>query len=387
MSQVEPGSVSSSRLRILLVIKCLGFGGAERLLVDMVARGDTHSFEYEVAYVLAAEHALVPDIIATGTPVHGLEGRGNGDLRWMGHLRRLMVDGQFDVVHFHLPYTAALGRLVVASLPAARRPAVVYTEHSLWNKMAVLIKGLNRATIGRDQALVVVSEAAHDALPHHLKERARVIVHGVDLSRSDALIADREAVRAEVRAELGVDSGELLALAVANLRPEKGYDVLLDAARLVADRGLPLRFAAVGRGPLEVELGERSRELGLEDRLQFLGQRHDVLRLLTAADLFVLASRQEGMPVSLMEATSIGAAIVATSVGGVPQVITDGVDGLVVPPGDPPALADAIERLVGDPDLRSELGRAAKLRSTMFDVTSACRQVEGIYRDVAGARR
>ena len=315
MSQVEPGSATSSRLRILLVIKCLGFGGAERLLVDMVARGDPHSFEYEVAYVLAAEHALVPDIVSTGTPVHGLDGRGNGDLRWMSRLRRLIVDGRFDVVHFHLPYTAALGRLVVATLPSSRRPAVVYTEHSLWNKMAVLIKGLNRATIGRDQALVVVSDAAHDALPHRLKQRARVIVHGVDLSRSDALIADREAIRAEVRAELGVKEGELLALTVANLRPEKGYDVLLDAARLVADRGLPLRFAAVGRGPLEEELRERSRQLGLESRLQFLGQRHDVLRLLTAADLFVLASRQEGLPVSLMEATSIGVAIVAT-VGG-----------------------------------------------------------------------
>ncbi len=387
MSQVEPGSAPSSKLRILLVIKCLGFGGAERLLVDTVARGDRHSFEYEVAYVLAAEHALVPDIVSTGTPVHGLEGRGNSDLRWMGRLRRLIVDGRFDVVHFHLPYTAALGRLVIATLPSGRRPAVVYTEHSLWNKMAVLIKGLNRATIGRDQALVVVSEAAHDALPHRLKERARVIVHGVDLSRSDALIADRDAVRAEVRAELGVDSQELLALTVANLRPEKGYDVLLDAARLAADRGLPLRFAAVGRGPLEDELRERSGQLGLEGRLQFLGQRYDVLRLLTAADLFVLASRQEGLPVSLMEATSVGAAIVATSVGGVPQVITDGVDGLVVPPGDPPALVDALVRLVGDPDLRAELGRAAKLRSTMFDVTSACRQIEGIYRDVAGARR
>jgi L-malate glycosyltransferase len=387
MSQVEAGSAPSSKLRILLVIKCLGFGGAERLLVDTVARGDRHSFEYEVAYVLAAEHALVPDIVATGTPVHGLEGRGNTDLRWMGRLRRLIVDGRFDVVHFHLPYTAALGRLVVATLPSGRRPAVVYTEHSLWNKMAVLIKGLNRATIGRDQALVVVSEAAHDALPHRLKERARVIVHGVDLSRSDALMAEREAVRAEVRAELGIDGEELLALTVANLRPEKGYDVLLDAARLAADRGLPLRFAAVGRGPLEDELRERSHQLGLQGRLQFLGQRHDVLRLLTAADLFVLASRQEGLPVSLMEATSTGAAIVATSVGGVPQVITDGVDGLVVPPGDPPALVDALERLVGDSDLRAELGRAAKLRSTMFDVTSACRQMEEIYRDVAGARR
>ena len=73
MSQVEPGSAPSSKLRILLVIKCLGFGGAERLLVDTVARGDRHSFEYEVAYVLAAEHALVPDIASTGTPVHGLK--------------------------------------------------------------------------------------------------------------------------------------------------------------------------------------------------------------------------------------------------------------------------------------------------------------------------
>ena len=135
MSQVESATTRSPRLRILLVIKCLGFGGAERLLVDMVARGDTHSFDYEVAYVLAAEHALVPDIASAGTPVHGLEGRGNADLLWMGRLRRLIADGRFDVVHFHLPYTAALGRLVVATIPSTRRPAVVYTEHSLWNKM------------------------------------------------------------------------------------------------------------------------------------------------------------------------------------------------------------------------------------------------------------
>ena len=127
-----------------------GLGGAERLLVDMVARGDRQAFDYEVAYVLAAEDALVPDRRAAGTPVHcARRPRATADLRWMGRLRRLLVDGRFDVVHFHLPYTAALGRLVVATIPADRRPAVVYTEHSLWNKMAVLVRGLNRATIGR----------------------------------------------------------------------------------------------------------------------------------------------------------------------------------------------------------------------------------------------
>jgi glycosyltransferase involved in cell wall biosynthesis len=377
----------SPKLRVLLVIKCLGYGGAERLLVDMVAKGDRGGFDYEVAFVLDAEHALVPDIESAGTPVHALGARGNWDLRWMANLRTLIVGGGFDVVHFHLPYTAAVGRLVVATIPARQRPAVVYTEHSLWNKMAVLIKGLNRATIGRDQALVVVSEAAHDALPEALKGRARVIVHGVDLSRSEALVVRRDDLRRRLRSELGADDGELVIITVANLRPEKGYDVLLDAARLASDRKLPVRFAAVGRGPLAELLEERHHQLDLGDRFQFLGQRDDVLNLLVGADVFVLASRQEGLPVSLMEATSVGIAIVATSVGGVPQVITDGVDGLVVPPGDPTALVDALQRVVCDPALRERLGAGALRRSAMFDVTSASREVEGIYRQVAGIRR
>jgi glycosyltransferase involved in cell wall biosynthesis len=303
----------------------------------------------------------------------------------MARFRALLLDGRFDIVHFHLPYTASLGRLVVATIPSATRPAVVYTEHSLWNKMAILVKWLNRAAIGRDGSLIVVSQASRDALPELLKDRARVIVHGVDLSRSDALVARRNEIRREVRAELGIAEDETLVLTVANLRPEKGYDVLLDTAHLITTRGLPVRFAAVGWGPIEEQVKRRHHELALGDRFQFLGERHDVLRLLVASDLFVLASRQEGLPVVLMEATSVGLPIVATDVGGVPQVITDGVDGLIVPPGQPEQLADALERVCSDPALASRLGRAAKLRSAMFDVASASREIEGIYRQLAEA--
>jgi glycosyltransferase involved in cell wall biosynthesis len=377
-------AATTRRIRVLVAIKCLGFGGAERLVVDMVANGDTRAFAYEVAYVLEAEDALVPALAATGTPVHALGARGNGDLRWMARLRTLLLTGHFDVVHFHLPYTAALGRLVVASLPRAVRPPVVYTEHSLWNRMAIVVKAINRAGIGLDRSLVVVSQAAHDALPAALKDRARVIVLGVDLSRSEALAARRTEIRAAVRDELGVPEGDTLVLTVANLRPEKAYDVLLEAARLVEGRALPIRFAAVGRGPLEDELHRRHRALGLDGRFTFLGQRDDVLRLLVGSDVFVLASRQEGLPVVLMEATSVGMPIVATAVGGVPQVLTDGTDGLVVPPDDPPALAAAVERLAADPGLRERLGHAAHERSAMFDVAGACRQIEEIYRTLAG---
>jgi glycosyltransferase involved in cell wall biosynthesis len=378
------GPAVVQHLRILQVIKCMGYGGAEKLLVDMVANGDKQSFEYEVAYVLSAEDALVPAIRDGGTPVHPLRARGNADLTWMGRLRTLILDGKFDVVHFHLPYTASLGRLVVATIPRARRPAVVYTEHSLWNKHAVLVKGLNRATIGLDQSLIAVSPAAHEALPRMLKGRARVIIHGVDVSRSDALISRLDDVRKDVRSELGISVDQLLVMAVSNLRPEKGYDVLLDAARVTADHNSTLRFAAVGRGPLAAELDERRRALGLDERFQFLGEREDVLRLLVGSDIFVLPSHHEGLPVALMEATSAGLPIVATNVGGIPQVITDGADGLLVPPGSAVEMAAALERLT-DTTLRLNLGRGAKEKSAMFDVTSASRQVEAIYRLVATA--
>jgi L-malate glycosyltransferase len=387
--QVDASSPSARhrRLRILVVIKVLGYGGAERLLVDTVANGDHRSFDYEVAYVLESEHALVPSVEAHGTPVHALGARSNLDLRWMARLRRVLTRGQFDVVHFHLPYTASLGRLVVASLPSARRPAIVYTEHSLWNKMAVVVKGLNRVSIGLDQSLIVVSDAARDALPTDLRARSEVIVHGIDLARSEDRLAHREEIRTRVRSAWGVADDETVAITVANLRSEKGYDVLLDAARVVRDRRLPIRFISVGRGPLDEVLRRRSDALGLGEQVRFLGERDDVLDLLVASDVFVLPSHQEGLPVALMEATSVGMPIVATAVGGVPQVVTDGVQGLIVPPGRPVDLADAVARVASDPDLARRLGQGAKEASSMFDVTTASRQIEEIYRRVAKVGR
>jgi glycosyltransferase involved in cell wall biosynthesis len=371
---------------VLIAIKGLGHGGAERLLVDTVASADHQAFDYDVAFVLAGANALAPALEANGTTVHDLGAVSNLDLRWLRAFRRLLRRGRFDIVHFHLPYTAALGRLVVATLPRHQRPLTIYTEHSLWNKVAVLVKWLNRTTVGRDRALIAVSPAAYDALPVALRRRAQVVVHGVDLSLSSELMAHRPAIRHEVRESLGTPSDTVLVVTVANLRSEKGYDVLLDAAHLAAQRHLPLRFAAAGHGSMRAELVARAHELGLDDRFQFLGHRDDALRLIAAADVFVLASRQEGLPVALMEAMSVGAAIVATSVGGVPLVIDDGVNGVIVPPGDPKALTDALERVGGDPGLRDRLGARAQIDSAAFDVARSSHEIEDIYRRVLADR-
>ena len=150
---------------MLLVIKCLGYGGAERLLVDMVAAGDPARVAYEVAYVLRAQNALVPAVEKAGIPVHALGATHNADLRWMRTLRHVLARGDYDVVHFHLPYAAALGQMVVTSLPRGARPGVVYTEHSLWDRTPLVIRALLRASLRRGELLVAVSQASRDALP------------------------------------------------------------------------------------------------------------------------------------------------------------------------------------------------------------------------------
>lgn len=367
---------------MLVVTKSLGHGGAERLLVELATNGDCRAFEYQVAFILDSEDALAGALESQGVCVHRLGATHNLDIRWTTRFRRLLMSEHFDIVHFHLPYSAAFGRPVVLSLPRTRRPITLYTEHSLWNKVSPMVKTLNRATIRRDGQVIAVSQAAYDALPGPVRRHARVVVHGVDLSPSRELVTRRDEIRKSVRAELRVPDTDLLAVTVANLRSEKGYDVLLECAALVVQRNLPITFAAAGDGSLAQQLAAAHQALDLGARFRFLGHREDALTLMVAADIIVLPSHQEGLPVVLMEATSVGATIVATSVGGVPQVITDGVNGLLVPPGRPEALADALERLVSDPELRAALGQRAADDSARFDVARASADIEHLYRSL-----
>ena len=214
-----------------MLIKSLGLGGAEQLLVHMMRHRDRERFDYEVAYILETENALVPELEAAGLTVHSLGARSNRDLAWTLRLRSLLLRGEYDVVHFHLPYAAVFGRMVVLTLPRRRRPALVSTEHTLWNRLALVWKVLNRATIGLDDRVLTVSEAARRTMPRSLQRRVQVVIHGIDPAPVHAAMQEREALRRDVRAEFGLLDGELLALTVANLRPEKAYDVLLQAAR------------------------------------------------------------------------------------------------------------------------------------------------------------
>jgi glycosyltransferase involved in cell wall biosynthesis len=369
-------------IRVLWLTKGLGPGGTERLLVEHAAARDDDRFEYEAAYLLPWKDHLVPELARHGVHAHCFDVRRELDPRWLTRFDHFVHRGRFDVVHVHSPSIAALARPVARARSRARRPALVYTEHNRWPSYRLITRVANRATYWLDDATIAVSEDVRASVASHLRHRVEVVHHGVDLARVQAAAADREAVRRE----LGVAEGEILAVTVANLRAQKNYPGLLQAARLVRDRGLPVRFVAAGQGPLEAEVRARHAALGFGDDFRLLGYREDATRLVAAADCFVLASNHEGLPVSVMEALVAGVPVVAPAVGGLPEAVTSGDDGLLVAADDPAALADAIGCVATDAVLRERLARGARDAGARFNSARAVRRIEEIYRSVLGRR-
>lgn len=368
----------SPPIKVLWLIKGLGPGGAEHLLTHAARVRDRRAFQHEVAYLLPWKQAMVGSLEDAGLPVHCLDGGREWDFRWMVKLRSLLMRRPFDVVHVHSPYVAAFARLVVRTLPRRTRPKLLSTEHVPWSGYVAMTRFLNALTFRLDSAHLAVSHAVHDSIPRLFRQDVEVVVHGIELNRvrNEAKNRNRSRTKLDIRPE------EVLVGTVANFRAQKGYHDLLVAADRVIGSGLPVRFLAVGQGPLETEIRALHHSLGLSDRFLLLGYHENPARILAACDLFVLASLYEGLPLAMMEALALGLPVVGTRVPGIKEGITDGVEGVLVPASRPDLLAAEIERLVRDPRKRARMADAARARATEFDISRAVRRTEAIYQEL-----
>jgi glycosyltransferase involved in cell wall biosynthesis len=369
---------------VVHIAESTGWAGGERYLLALATELDRKRFTLSV---------IVPD---AGPLVERLHGLGvetcrvplnerlvspRAFLALVRALRRLRP----VIVQSHGARSNVYTRLAARF---ARVPIVVSTVHNSlfdyevagWRRALYVLA--ERLTSPLADRIVAVSQAiARDLLERYGIDAARtVVVHnGID---AWAFRPARSA--AAVRAEMRVPHGRRVVVMAGRMTPQKGWDVLLEAAARLARARDDIFWLLAGNGPLYPALTRRAGELGVQGC--FVGARADMADLFGCADLVVLASRSEGLPFALLEAMALGKPVVATRVGGVPEVVDDGRSGRLVPPEDPAALATAVAAVLDAPDATAMGARGRARVQTAFTLDAMIRGLERVYATALAAR-
>jgi len=313
-----------------------------------------------------------------GLPVHviplpTLRRPGPGVLRSLKALGRLARMTDAALIHANGSRAMIYGGLAGRS---AGRPAI-------WHVRVTESDGTLDHVLGALATGVIVTSRAVARRVSWASRKVRLIPNGVDLVR----FTPRPPSGA-LGAVLGVPPSAPVALSVGRFVAEKGHRHLLDAAARIERTKPGVHWILVGDGELKGELGAHARRLGLESRVHFTGWRDDIPDVLALCDLFVCPSESEGFGRVLIEAMAMAKAVVATAVGGIPEIVLDGATGILVPSGAPAALADAVCAVLDDPARASRLGAAGRARAeSTFSLAAHVEAVERVYAEVLGAGR
>jgi L-malate glycosyltransferase len=374
-------------LRVLLAHDRLGYEqaglhGGGRLLLEWTRALEERGVRV-VPVVLRSSPNLRALVKREGFPVRFLE-RANADPRTLIDLVRIVRRERIDLLHLQGHGARLFGRLAAG---VTRRPAIVHV-HADYRRMPKgypwYVRAADRALAPLAERVFLVAEALRPFATGDMglgKRPIDVWHNPVDRRRFHRPSPDQ---RAASRAALGLRPDTPVAITVGRLDRLKGVDLQV-AAWPEVHRAVPgAILLVVGEGPERAALEREAAPLG--DAVRFLGFRDDIERLLWAADVAVLSSRQEALSLAAVEAMAAGVPVVATDVGGSPEVVRDGVTGLIVPPEDPASLARALISLLGNPPLRARLAERADHAATELDLPAFAARLEAAYRAVLADR-
>jgi glycosyltransferase involved in cell wall biosynthesis len=364
-------SRSHPRPRVLQLLATGGTGGAQESYTGLLLGLDRSRFD-----VLALS-------LSSGKAVSRLRGLGievevvddADDEAAVRELTDYLRRREIDLVHAHMFRAEVLGARAAL---AAGTPVLIATVHSSrvrsardQEQLAALTPQMDRLIVPSASIAAKVRAEGRSGAPF------AIVANGIDLSRFRL-----PASPCSLRSELGIPVHAPLIGVVARLEPEKGHRYLLGAMPHVLHRARDAWLVVVGEGSLDDELRSRAAALGppAADRIAFVGRRDDISAITADLTVAVLPSLREAQGISILEAMARTVPVVATRVGGIPEVITDGVDGLLVPPADAARLAEALSRLLADPDLRARLGAAGyRTVAERFSIDAQVRRIERIY--------
>jgi glycosyltransferase involved in cell wall biosynthesis len=362
------GNLTVRKLRILHLVPTFNIGGVETLLVSMAPHWSLDRYDVGVCFFNAGERLYVDRLRDCGLSIHdiGVGRRGRVHFGVVPRLCSLLRGLGIDIVHTH---TISAQVYALAARRLIRRTLVVAHQHRLPTRLQLRIRPLV-PLIGHPDVTIAVSQTTRQAVLSQLHvpaDAVSLVYNGITRVEAPAVAA----------------SDGLRLFTVARLSPEKGIAFLVDAMRIIHDVVPRATLAIIGDGVARERLERQVRGNSLEHIVSFLGLHQWPAELVRQFDVFVLPSLEEGLPLSLLEAMAHGKPVVATAVGGVPEVVANGRNGLIVPPADPPALAAAIVRVLTDRALRARLIAGAIDTSETFDVRRTATEIEAIYASLA----
>ena len=332
------------QIKVLQIINSLHAGGAEALLKNYVLQmRKNRKMQMEIC-ILYSNGIFKKEIKNKGIPVWELGLNFKYDLRGVTKLLSLIKREKYNVVHVHL-FPANLF-MSLASLFLPKNIKFIFSEHNVYNRRRSfkIFKILDTFIYSRYYKIICVSKQVQVALIEWLP----------NLQRKSVVISNAVPVP-DLSNWSSVKKYDVLF--VGRLTKAKGVDILLKAIKILKEKyQKEIKAAIVGKGYLEEELKELVMELEIEKEIEFLGVRRDIEKLMKSTKLFVLPSRWEGLPLTILEAMSSGAGIIATKVGGIPEIIQNGKEGILISPKDSATLAGAIAELLKDRELRVKLG-------------------------------
>jgi len=372
------------KLRVMEMIDKPSLGGGQTALLLLAENLDRSRFEVFVSS--GGDGPLAEEARNKGiayVPVSLGKRLSRGPLV---EIAGVLKEKKIDILHTHGGIAGFYGR---SAARRVRTPAVVHTLHGihylhyrnpLLRRLYVLLE--RRYSRSTDRLILVCQSDLRQARRHRLapEEKMTVVLNGTDFRQE--LGADDIASK---RSDLGWPSGQPVVGTVARLHRQKGVVNLLRAAPQILSTFPEIKIAVVGDGPQGGSLRREAQRLGLEGHLFFLGERKDAASVMALFDVFVLPSLWEGLPFVLVEAAALGKPIVATAVDGVPEILEDGKTGLLVPPKDPSALADAVIRLLKDKEEARRLGAMARtLVPPRFPLRRMIDQTQNLYLELMG---
>lgn len=376
--------------RITFLIDSLGVGGAERLLVIYAACLQSMNFSIRVCtFGVRNGNPIADDLRALGVPVDFLRVPLLRDLSAIPRLMRYLQRSESELVHTQLEFADSWGTVAARLLGLP----TVSTQHTLEDPPKGT-KAYRRLKVHRwvlrnlATRIIAVSEKTRS---HYLRvarfapEKIVTMYNGIDLTRFDQRTASK---RQEVRAALGIRESAPLLTTVAVLRPAKGIQTMLEAMPVILENNPDACYLIVGDGEYGDTLRLIVQQNKLENKIVFSGVRSDVPDLLAASDVFVLPTLDDALPTVLAEAMAAKLPIIASNVGGIPEMVTDGFNGLLVPAQDASQLASACQRLLTDPDLAQRLAcNGYQVVHERYDIHKQAHKLSELYQQLLAEKR